>query len=66
MKNKKTLHLAIALAISSMPLFSVAEANIYIGTTVGDDYTVNASADAIQIWLVMLLVSILMVVMLLQ
>lgn len=29
MKNKKTLHLAIALAISSMPLFSVAEANIY-------------------------------------
>lgn len=46
MKNKKTLHLAIALAISSMPLFSVAEANIYIGATVGDDYTVNASADA--------------------
>ena len=26
MKNKKTLHLAIALAISSMPLFGVAEA----------------------------------------
>ena len=46
MKNKKNLHLAIALAISSMPLFSVAEANIYIGATVGNDYTVNASADA--------------------
>lgn len=30
MKNKKNLHLAIALAISSMPLFSVAEANILL------------------------------------
>ena len=46
MKNKKSLHLAIALASVSMPLFSVAEANIYIGATVGDDYTVNATADA--------------------
>lgn len=40
MKNKKTLHLAIALAISSMPLFGVAEAargSMYGGESVGDD-----------------------------
>ena len=38
MKNKKTLHLAIALAISSMPLFGVAEAargSMYGGESVG-------------------------------
>lgn len=46
MKNKKSLRFAVALAISSMPLFSVAEANIYGGATVGDDYVVNATADA--------------------
>lgn len=46
MKNKKSLRLAVAFAISSMPLFSVAEANIYGGATVGDDYVVNATADA--------------------
>lgn len=42
MKNKKTLHLAIALAISSMPLFGVAEAargSMYGGESVGDDVT---------------------------
>lgn len=49
MKNKKTLHLAIALAISSMPLFGVAEAargSMYGGESVGDDVTIEASANA--------------------
>lgn len=44
MKNKKTLHLAIALAISSMPLFGVAEAargSMYGGESVGDDVTLR-------------------------
>ena len=49
MKNKKNLHLAIALAISSMPLFGVAEAargSMYGGESVGDDVTIEASANA--------------------
>ena len=49
MKNKKTLHVAIALAISSMPLFGVAEAargSMYGGESVGDDVTIEASANA--------------------